>query len=454
MTEEKNPKARREAYRPRLAAALALKDVLGGGRALDEALLQRLSDQDDPRDQGLAREIAYGCLRYLPRLRFWAARLLQRPMKAKDLDVECLLWVGLYQLAFLRVPSHAAVSETVAAVNAFKRKSWARGFLNGVLRNFDRRHDEMLAAVQTDEAARLCFPDWLSQRLKQAWPEEWERLAEASNQHPPMVLRVNATHGGRGEYTERLAAEGMSARPLAHAADALELERPVDVGQLPGFGNGDVSVQDGAAQLAARLLDAEPGHSVLDACAAPGGKTAHILELDPGLQLSAVDVSAERLQPLRQNLERLGLRARVLAADLREPEGAWADRLYERILLDAPCSASGVIRRHPDIKWLRRPEDIQRLVQEQAAILDSLWRYLAADGILVYATCSLFPEENTQQMQAFLQRTDDAEELPVEAAWGRACAHGRQILTGDGGMDGFYYARLVKNVAERADRGG
>lgn len=430
---------------PRAAAALAVADVLGPGRALDDALELRLAKLTDRRDLGLSREIAYGVLRFLPRLRFAAARLLQHPLKSRDLDVECLLLAGIYQLLYLRVPAHAAVAETVDAVRVLG-KPWAKGLVNGVLRNFERRKSQLSEAMGRDRAARLCFPDWLYARLRRSWPEDWARVVEHSNARPPMALRVNKARLSRRMYVSQLAEAGLAVRPLPATTCGLQLDRPVAVEALPGFADGLVSIQDGAAQLAVPLLQLEPGQQVLDACAAPGGKTAQVLETEPGVALTAVDASPERLLLLRDNLTRLGLDARVLASDVTDATGSWADRRYERVLLDVPCSATGVIRRHPDIKWLRRDRDIARLAGLQSKILDAVWSQLAAGGILVYSTCSLLAEENYEQMRSFLQRTPEAQELPIEAKWGRACVHGRQILTGDGGMDGFYFARLVKTA--------
>jgi 16S rRNA (cytosine967-C5)-methyltransferase len=434
--------SRSQGATPRLAAALAVKDVLGGGRALDSALERRLERLVDPRDRGLAGEIAYGVLRFLPRLRALTAPLLRQPFKSRDLDVECLLLGGIYQIRELRVPAHAAVSSSVAA-GRLLRKPWAPALLNAVLRNFQRRQDDLLSAAASDPDARHCHPRWLQQALSRSWPDDWEQLVDAGNSRPPMVLRVNLARTARRDYAATLMAAGITARPLEHAPAALVLDQPRDVQVLPGFADGLVSVQDGAAQLAAPLLRAEPGQRVLDACAAPGGKTAHLLESTPDLDLTAVDLEP-RLEPLRANLRRLGLNARVVAADLRQPEGPWADRPYDRILLDAPCSATGVIRRHPDIKWLRRADDIPKLAAEQGRILDNLWPRLAPGGILLYATCSLLADENHATVQAFLQRATDAEELPIDAAWGRPCPHGRQVLSSVGGMDGFYFARLRK----------
>ena len=248
---------------PRAAAALAVRDVLGSGRALDQALEQRLTGLSDARDRGLAQEIAYGVLRFLPRLRWLAAKLLQRPMKPRDLDLECLLLAGLYQLIYLRVPTHAAVSETVAAARPLD-KPWAAGLLNGVLRGFGRRREELLAELERDPSARWCFPDWLLERLRSSQPDVWEELVEQSNQRPPMALRVNAARTSRTGYAARLAAAGLAARPLAHTPQGLVLDHPVEVQSLPGFADGVVSVQDGAAQLVAPLLQLEPGQRVLD----------------------------------------------------------------------------------------------------------------------------------------------------------------------------------------------
>jgi 16S rRNA (cytosine967-C5)-methyltransferase len=439
----RSPQTRASAAAPRWAAALAVRDVLGSGRSLDEALQQRLQQGVAPRDHGLAREMAYGVLRHLPPLQALAAALLQKPLKERDLDVQCLLLAGLYQLLHLRVPAHAAVAETVAAARLLD-KPWACGLLNAVLRGFERRRAELLEALAHDEASVLAFPDWLLQALRRCWPEDWRALVEQSNQRPPLSLRVNRVRLSRAEYASRLAEAGILARPLPHNPDGLLLERALEVQALPGFAEGWVSVQDGAAQLAAPLLQPQAGQQVLDACAAPGGKSAHLLELAPEACLTAVDVKPGRVRALAAGLQRLGLSARLLCADMSDPSAAWADREYDKILLDAPCSATGVIRRHPDIKWLRRASDIAPLVQLQRRILDSAWSRLAPGGVLLYVTCALLAEENQIQIQAFLARTPAARELPIKAEWGRALTHGRQVLTGSGQMDGFYFARLQK----------
>jgi 16S rRNA (cytosine967-C5)-methyltransferase len=292
----------------------------------------------------------------------------------------------------------------------------------------------------------FAFPRWLQQSISAAWPERWRQILGACNQRPPMSLRVNVRRTRREQYSARLAAEGLAAEPLRYAPEGLLLERPVDVQRLAGFADGLASVQDGGAQLAAGLLQPEPGQRVLDACAAPGGKTSHILETAPELaELVAVDLDVHRLERVRENLRRLGLRATVAQGDAAAPAGAWATPAgYQRILLDVPCSATGVIRRHPDIKLLRRADDIPRLVYQQARMLEAVWPLLAPGGILVYATCSLLPQENEQQVKAFLARHSDAGELPIRADWGHPRDVGRQILPGEHSMDGFYYARLER----------
>ncbi len=427
----------------RAAAAGVIAAVLGKGESLSTALapaLVRVPAADRP----LVQELCYGTLRWQLRLDAILKRLLKRGLKASDLDLRALLLVGLYQLIYMRVPPYAAVTETVNAVRALG-KPWAAGLANGVLRNAQRQADRLTAEVDRDETAALSHPRWLLDALRADWPGQFAQVVEAANARPPMTLRVNLRRQRREAYMGRLAEAGHTCRPVAEVASALTLDKPVDVAALPGFADGCASVQDAAAQLAAFVLDARAGDRVLDACAAPGGKTAHILEHAPDLAaLVAVDIDAERLGRVRENLDRLGLQAALQAGDAADT-GTWWDGVpFQRILLDAPCSATGVIRRHPDIKALRRAGDLDALTATQARLLDALWPLLAPGGMLLYATCSVLKRENTDQVDAFLRRHADAAERPIDAAWGHACGHGRQILPGDAGMDGFYYARLVK----------
>ncbi|MFP4076815.1 MAG: 16S rRNA (cytosine(967)-C(5))-methyltransferase RsmB, partial [Halochromatium sp.] len=333
---------------------------------------------------------------------------------------------------------------TVAATRLLQRPR-AAGLINASLRRFQREGPALLARAERDEAARWLMPDWLLRRLRAAWPEDWEAIVTASQGRAPMFLRVNPLRTSPGEYAARLRAAEIAVETLADQPQALRLAQPVAAQALPGFSAGLVSVQDAGAQWAAPLLSPQPGERVLDACAAPGGKSAHLLEQAQGrLALTALDASAERLEAVRAQLTRLGLRARVMVGDATRPDPAWADAPYQRILLDAPCSATGVIRRHPDIKRLRREADIGPLAATQARMLDALWPLLQPGGCLLYLTCSLLPEENEAQIAGFLARQRDAVESALPTTLGQARAHGRQLLPTDAGTDGFYFARLLK----------
>ncbi|GAC1033894.1 16S rRNA (cytosine(967)-C(5))-methyltransferase RsmB [Pseudomonas sp. No.21] len=431
---------------PRLAAARALTAVLSGKASLGGSLPAQL-DKVDPRDRGLAQDLAFGAARWQPRLSALAERLLQKPFKAADKDVEALLLVGLYQLFYSRIPAHAAIGETVGAAEKLK-KPWAKGLLNAVLRNAQRDGEAIFAELERDPMVRTAHPRWLQKALKAAWPEHWEAICAANNAHPPLILRVNRRHGERDAYLAELRAAGIEAEPCEFSRDGIRLIEARDVKTLPGFAEGRVSVQDEAAQLAADLLELAPGQRVLDACCAPGGKTCHLLEAEPGLAgVVAVDLEESRLARVRENLQRLGLHATLIAADGRDTGAWWDGKPFQRILLDAPCSATGVIRRHPDIKLTRQAEDIPALAQLQGELLDALWPTLEVGGILVYATCSTLPMENSENIAAFLERTPGARELDIAGTFGLKQPHGRQLLAREDGHDGFYYAKLIKIAA-------
>ena len=426
----------------RAIAAQVLARVLGEGRSLAEALPPAL-ERVAPRDRGLLWELCHGVCRWQPEAQFLLDGLLDRPLDPRESTVRALLLTGLYQLHRSRIPDHAAVAETVAAARQL-RKPWAAGLTNAVLRSFTRRRVELLTRAKTDAVARTAHPRWLLEWLQRDWPGDWPAIVAANNTRPPFTLRVNRLRGSRDEYRARLAAAGKIAEPTVAAPFALTLTEPVEPTTLSGFADGWASVQDAAAQLAAPLLDTHPGMRVLDACAAPGGKTAHLLECAPDLELTALDQEVERLERVRENLTRLRLAARLVAGDACQPRDWWDGVPYDRILLDAPCSATGVIRRHPDIKLLRRDTDIAALADRQQALLASLWPLLRPGGRLLYATCSLLRQENEQVVAAFLATRPEAREHRIATDWGRALAHGRQILPGEAGMDGFYYAMLVK----------
>lgn len=433
---------------PRLAAAKALAAVLNGKASLNSSLPTQLDKVED-RDRGFTQDLAFGTARWQPRLSALAAKLLQKPFKAADADVEALLLVGLYQLLYTRVPAHAAIGETVGCADKLK-KPWAKALLNAVLRRAQRESEALLAELEHDPVVRTAHPRWLQKSLKAFWPEQWEAICAANNAHPPMILRVNRRHHSRDAYLQLLTDAGINATPCVYSVDGIVLEAATDVRSLPGFADGWISVQDEAAQLAADLLDLAPGQRVLDACCAPGGKTCHILEVEKDLAgVVAVDLEAKRLVRVRENLARLGLSADLIAADGRDTATWWDGKPFQRILLDAPCSATGVIRRHPDIKLTRQPDDIAALAVLQGELLDALWPTLEVGGILLYATCSTLPTENTEVIEAFLARTSGARELDLATGAGIKQPHGRQLLAQEGGHDGFYYAKMIKIAAAR-----
>ena len=431
---------------PRLAAARALASVLSGKASLGSSL-PPLLDKVDARDRGLAQDLAFGTARWQPRLALIAEKLLQKPFKAADHDVEALLLVGLYQLFYTRIPAHAAIGETVACVDKLKKTS-LKGLLNAVLRNAQRDGEAICASLDSDPVLHTAHPRWLQKALKANWPEHWQAICAANNAHPPLILRVNRRLRSRDAYLAELAAVGIAASPCTYSRDGIVLAQACDVTGLPGFAAGHVSVQDEAAQLAADLLQLAPGQRVLDACCAPGGKTCHLLEAEPKLaHVLGVDLEAKRLVRVRENLARLGLEAELIAADGRDLASWWDGQPFQRILLDAPCSATGVIRRHPDIKLTRQASDITALATLQGELLDALWTTLEVGGILLYATCSVLPEENSDNIGAFLARTPGARELDIDGEFGLKQAHGRQLLPQVDGHDGFYYAKLIKIAA-------
>lgn len=428
----------------RALAAQTLHNVIYDGVSLTDALQNPQILELSPRDQAFMRDICFGCLRWHHRIDGVLKHMLAKPMKKSDKDIECLLRIGLYQLIYQRTPDHASVNESVKAAKKIKKKAWASSLINGVLRSFIREHETILEAVDTEERSRYSFPKWLIKRLQEAYPKGWESIMLASNEHPPMTLRVNKKQFFTGDYQHELTQHEIKSKTLGDVPSALVLKQAAPVGDLPHFWNGAVSVQDAAPQLCATLLDCQQGDVVLDACAAPGGKTCHLLEHTDELDVLALDISEARLAQVEQNLERLRLSAKVVAADAADTQAWWDGRLFDRILLDAPCSATGVIRRHPDIKYLRKNRDIEQLQQEQAKLLTALWETLKPGGVLLYATCSILPDENHLQIEQFLQQHEDAMHKDIVASWGHALPYGRQILPGEEGMDGFYYALLEK----------
>jgi len=428
-------------FSARQTAVNVICAVVQQGKSLTEAL--SLTDSLDLRDRAFCRELCYGTIRWYSRLEVILNQLLKKPFKPKDTDIKVLALLGLYQIIYLQTPDHAAVSETVNTC-AKSRKSWAKGLLNGVLRSFLREREALEENADSSDA-QYAHPEWLMQQLQKDWGDRSTEIMQANNQHPPMSIRVNLQQNEREAYLTQLIEQSINATLNPYNNCGLTLEKPVSVEQLPNFWQGACSVQDSAAQLAAELLDAQAGQRVLDVCAAPGGKTAHILERSANdITLTAIDIDERRNQRVMENLERLQLDAEVLTVDGLEPNEWFDGSPFQRILIDAPCSATGVIRRHPDIKLLRKASDISKLVELQAQLLDAIWPLLEKKGVLVYATCSILAAENSQQITSFIERHPDAKASKINASWGQACDHGRQILPGEQQMDGFYYACLTK----------
>jgi 16S rRNA (cytosine967-C5)-methyltransferase len=425
--------------RAQRVAAKAVRRVLAG-----TTLPTALAGANDAAavDRALAQELAYGTLRFLGQLRAIVQYLADRP--PADANVEALLWVALYQLIHTHAPAHAVVDCAVRATARLKRSS-AQGLVNAVLRNFIRRRDTVLAAVGRTPEARFSYPGWWIDRLQAEQPEHYAAILDAGNTRPPLSLRVNVRRLSPDDYAAALGADNIAATRVGAAGLILDKPRPATA--LPGYASGWFSVQDAGAQLAAPLLGARDGMRVLDACAAPGGKTTHLAEL-ASLDLTAVDIDADRLGRVADNLERLGLSARLVAADASVPADWWNGVPFDRILADVPCTASGVVRRHADVKWLRRESDVAGFVELQRRLLDQLWALLAPGGRLLYSTCSVFRAENAEQVDNFIARHPDA--VPAQLEWPRgwACVAG-QLLPAEAGAehnhDGFFYALLQKN---------
>lgn len=429
----------------RALSAKIILQVLDQGKSLS-TLIPEAQKQLDPKDLPLVQEITFGICRVLPRLESIIKLLLEKPLKGKTRLVHCLLLVGLYQLLYMRVPAHAAVDEVVNATKILKLDNF-RALTNGVLRRFLREQDEILSKV--DKHLQTYHPEWLVNKLKKAYPH-WREIVEANNQRPPMWIRVNEQQIKAKDYAVLLGdlvntafAKNKSNSIACVPESAILLENPVTVNQLINFNQGWATVQDAHAQWSAELLGAENGEMILDACAAPGGKTTHILEKAPQAKVIALDIEDNRLNRVRENLARLGQTAQVICGDASQPE-QWLEKgmMFDRILLDAPCSATGVIRRHPDIKWLRQESDIPELAELQRKILNALWERLKPNGILLYATCSILPEENSQQIQRFVQTTPNAKW--VEMNFNGEKVLEKQFFPQQNGGDGFFYAKLQK----------
>ena len=430
-------------HNTQLAASNVVRQVLTG-RNLNQvlsAMLQSLRDPT-PQQRGALQDLSYGTLRFYGQLTALLKQLLHKPVT--DERVRCLLLVALYQLLYSKADSFTVVDQAVRA--AKKIQQHAGGLVNAVLRNFVRQQAALLQIAAQSEEGRYSYPQWWIDKIKIQYGAQAEKILLAGNQHPPMTLRVNRHHHTTTEYLALLTRHGIAARLIP--PDAIQLAHAVTVDKLPGFFDGLVSVQDAGAQYAAPLLDVQDGMRVLDACAAPGGKSTHLLEL-ANIDLLALDKDAERLTRVQENLQRLHLSAKLQVGDAAQPHKGtmsqdwWDGKLFQRILADVPCSASGVVRRHPDIKWLRRPADIAGFAQQQRDILHNLWNMLEGGGKFLYVSCSVFAQENQQVVDEFIRQQPDAQLMPMPAIAG-VSTHG-QFLPDDQ-HDGFFYALLHKQV--------
>jgi 16S rRNA (cytosine967-C5)-methyltransferase len=440
----------------RQASLKALKQVLAG-QSLSVVQPQIIDKLEDSRDRGLANELVNGVLRWRWRLEFLVSSLLSKPLKQKDIDIQLILLTSLYELIECRTPDYAIINEAVELVRKSGKK-WAASLVNAVLRRFTREKEQLLLSLDNDQA-KYSHPDWILTKIKNDWPDDWQQILHENNQRPAFWLRVNQQQSDAARYKTLLIEQGLESEISSLADHALKLAHGVDVRTLPGFVEGALSVQDVGAQLTAELLDVSVDHRVLDLCAAPGGKTCHLLERYQTIKhLVAVELDEKRMRRVAENLQRLKLsdesgehsRAELIVADVCDYKNWWDGTQFDRILIDAPCSASGVIRRHPDIKTLRRESDIEQLQEIQSEILYSAWQMLKSDGVLLYVTCSVFKVENQDQIANFIERNieQDAVEIKIESDWGKSCDYGRQLLPGEQDADGFYFCKLKKISAE------
>lgn len=420
------------------ASAVRTLLKVAAGRSLDQAIGKK--------DSPLARQISYGVLREFYYLSACIEQLIDKPLPEKHQDIELLIMAGIYSIDHLKRPPHASVNFTVESTKAIK-KAWAKKLVNGVLRNYQRRKDQLQKALEEDEEVQTNHPGWLNSLIKTAYPDKNNAIFSANQSEPPMTLRVNLRTGHRDAYLERLNDVEMSGVPGQFSESAIYLKQPVPALELPGFADGAVSVQDEASQLVVDLLNLKSDTRVLDACAAPGGKTCAMLEKIEGVRLTAIDQDANRVRLIQDNLARLQLQAEVVATSLQDHN---PDQPYDRILLDVPCSATGIIRRHPDIKLLRLPEDIAKLVATQEELLAKAWSLLNDNGELVYSTCSILPIENRDMVTRFVSNTENASFLPITLNALPDTAElqpsGLQLLPMDSGTDGFFFSRIKKLI--------
>ena len=431
----------------RALAARTLAPVLQQKASLSSTFDENRNKIDE-KERGLFQELCFGVLRNYYQLKAIADALLEKPLRNKDSDVLALILIGFYQLRNMRIPDHAAISETVSGSKPLK-KPWAKGLVNGILREYQRNSEAIATSTKQELELEYNHPQWFIGKLKKAWPDQWQTTLEANNQQPPIFIRLNTFRCSIDDYLKQLKAQGIEAKLSKHSPTGIQLETAAEISSLPGYQQGVFCVQDEAAQLSGQLLKLEDGNRILDACCAPGGKTTHILESSAALEkVTAIELEAKRLEKVSENIERLRLDKHPLelkCADASNLDSWWDNIQFDRILLDAPCSATGVIRRHPDIKLLRRPDDLAKLAELQTELLNSLWKTLKPGGVILYATCSVLPQENEKIVEEFLLHNNDAKELPFnDCSWGIQRPVGRQLFPQVNGHDGFYYARIIK----------
>ncbi len=433
----------------RATATQIIHQVLSKRSSLDAVIFNTDLSRFSEKDQRFIRELCFGTLRYYYRLEPISKQLLHKPIPEKHLDVFCLLLIGLYQIIYLRTPTYAAISATVEAAKKLK-KNWATGLLNKTLRVFCDKQDEILIEVDKDPGAKYAHPQWLTGKIKKAWPDHWQQILTANNHQAPMAIRTNPALTTTQDYLALLTKAGIEAELINSLPFAIQLKSPCAVNQLPSFDKGYCYIQDAAGQYVAPLLQLAPHMRVLDACAAPGSKTTDIASTEPQLEkLVAIDVDKNRVQKIKENIDRLQLsehKIQLISANAVEIDSWWDKKPFDRIIIDAPCSATGVIRRHPDIKLLRLPEDIENQAKLQFDLLNNLWALLKPDGLLLYTTCSILREENEKNIDAFLNKHLDAKVCPISVPNAIPLKHGVQLLPTANGPDGFYYALLSKVV--------
>ncbi|TBR43945.1 16S rRNA (cytosine(967)-C(5))-methyltransferase RsmB [Marinomonas agarivorans] len=427
----------------RLVAVYILQSLLLNQGSLTSQLSKQQT-KVKPEQQALLKELCFGVARYYPQLNSFALHMLEKPFNEKDMDLYAILLSGLYQIEYMSTPAHAVVNEAVKNTSTIK-KAWAGKLINAVLRRYLRDAETIKQQLKDMPSVQECHPKWLLKRFKKHWPTEYEQIITANNARAPMCLRTNLSRVSRETEIETLEKHQLFAQKGQFSHSAIYLNTPTSVENIPNFYAGDVSVQDEAAQLSAELLMPNAGDKILDACAAPGGKTGHLLESAPSIELTAIEIEQWRLAKIKENLDRLSLSANLICADASKLDTWWDGQLFDKVLLDAPCSATGVIRRNPDIKINRKPADIDNLVAIQANLLRNVWQVLKPNGLFLYATCSLMPEENNLQIEQFVHEQDDVEVVDLNVAWGKPLNYGRQLFPQLGTHDGFYYCLLRKS---------